>query len=753
MKHVIAAAVLAVSISLPRMEATESITIRTDKVLHETGIDRLLGGNVALWYPPETLSSTELRASLDGWHPTLLRLPGGSWSDEFHWNGNGVRKGDSFDRSKLADGRWQVDYSSYAPGFRLAKTDGSLSDFHGNIDVLGLHEFVKSRGAEAVVTINAGTGTPQMAAEWVRWAKERGYKVAYWEIGNELDGEWELGHLLNDGKRMDAATYVSRFKEIVSSMKAVDPTIKTGGPACSSDQLSFVEELLRDGGGLVDFISFHSYPVLGAHTDEQKQLGSAADIKKAVERIRGWIAHYQPQRRDKIAIGVTEWHKQVMETRATVDLTSGIWACLFIGAMAESGTDFANVWDMFSNTATGGHGLFDKSGKAPRAFYHAMTLWRDMGNQWLAGENTGSLRCFPTLRDGVVELLIVNPARNADHFSLSLDGRKAAGPLPARRFSQREYFWNPITNQPEWSCGARSIVLMPSGDATYQIGPMSVLRVSVPLKGTMKRGAAEAEPGKPKLDILLPQSAPSDLPVEGFVVVRDSENRPYAGTLPKVKLTVTGAKADTETLDTSDVVARFELTGGSPGEARVTATAPGGLQASGTVKLTAVEERQVTLWGFPNEASVSSLETNFSLALDHTARPNQTVASAVLSNAEGKANQNTLAAIREFPQSLDKKRIGGVCGKISASGDLACDDPKAAVQIVLQSNLNHWMQIGEIPLSDLKGSWKDMNLRLTDASTLDAMGELYSLRLQLKAHKPVNGRIYFDDLGFILRAH
>ena len=184
----------------------------------------------------------------------------------------------------------------------------------------------------------------------------------------------------------------------------------------------------------------------------------------------------------------------------------------------------------------------------------------------------------------------------------------------------------------------------------------------------------------------------------------------------------------------------------------VTATAAGGLHASATVTLTTVKERQEVLWSFSDQASISSLETNFSLALDHSARPNQTVAAAVLRNAEGKANQNTLAAIREFPKSLDKKRIGGICGKLCASGNLTCDDPKAAVQIILQSNLNHWLPIGEIPLADLKGHWQDMNLRFTDAATLDAMPELYAVRLQLKAHKPVNGQIYFDDLGFILRA-
>ena len=44
-------------------------------------------------------------------------------------------------------------------------------------------------------------------------------------------------------------------------MHAIDPDIHLGGPACSDLSLSFVEELIRDGGEAVDFISLHAYPV------------------------------------------------------------------------------------------------------------------------------------------------------------------------------------------------------------------------------------------------------------------------------------------------------------------------------------------------------------------------------------------------------------------------------------------------------------------------------------------------------------
>jgi len=65
---------------------------------------------------------------------------------------------------------------------------------------------------DAMVTVNAGMGTPEMAAEWVRWAnKKMGYNVKYWEIGNELEGSWELGNTRPDGSKMTAKKYAAIY--------------------------------------------------------------------------------------------------------------------------------------------------------------------------------------------------------------------------------------------------------------------------------------------------------------------------------------------------------------------------------------------------------------------------------------------------------------------------------------------------------------------------------------------------------------
>src|ERR1700722_18286024 len=84
-----------------------------------------------------------------------------------------------------------------------------------------------------LITVNLGTGTPQEAAAWVHYANAvKGYQIHYWEIGNEMDGQWETGGPLN------ANEYARRYIEFYNAMQAEASTdgvpITIMGPVCSN---------------------------------------------------------------------------------------------------------------------------------------------------------------------------------------------------------------------------------------------------------------------------------------------------------------------------------------------------------------------------------------------------------------------------------------------------------------------------------------------------------------------------------------
>jgi len=196
---------------------------------------RWFGINAAVWDnafdTPQTV--TELMSL--GRH--ALRFPGGGDSDGYHW----------FNESQVGDNwTWPT----------------SAADF--------IHVFT-NLNAQAMTTLNYGTGSTNEAAAWVAyanasttntqslgvdaggtnwhtagyWASLRasaplaaddgqnflrisrpaplGFK--YWEIGNEVYGTWEMD---SNSLPHDPYTYARRARDYIALIKAVDPTVKIG---------------------------------------------------------------------------------------------------------------------------------------------------------------------------------------------------------------------------------------------------------------------------------------------------------------------------------------------------------------------------------------------------------------------------------------------------------------------------------------------------------------------------------------------
>jgi hypothetical protein len=88
-------------------------------------------------------------------------------------------------------------------------------------------------GAQAIITVNYGTGTPQEAAGWVRHSNVTNhFNFKYWEIGNECYGDWESDANANPH---DPYTYAVRAASYVQQMKTADPTIKIGVVSASGE--------------------------------------------------------------------------------------------------------------------------------------------------------------------------------------------------------------------------------------------------------------------------------------------------------------------------------------------------------------------------------------------------------------------------------------------------------------------------------------------------------------------------------------
>jgi hypothetical protein len=746
------------------MVAASPAELKIHAVPDEAGLelDHLLGTNLALWYEPGDIAKPGFMEYLRQWSPGLIRLPGGSWSNEYYWNGNGVRTGpNSFDHGQFKDGTWNIDYSDYAPGFRVHGIEQHLSDYHGVIDVKEQHELAEALGADQMVTVNVGTGSPEMAVEWLKWTRQQGYSVPYWEIGNELNGQWEVGHFLPDGTRMTGEIYAQRFAEYARALKAEDTSVKVGGPASSDLSLAFVEELLRDSGDLVDFVSFHAYPVGVQRTETAAKFADIDLLREALATIRGWKKTYQPDRYNEIEIAITEWNMKVNEDRDTADLLNALWCAAWIGAMLEGEVTLSNQWDLLTRTAEGGHGAFYPAEDRiiPTGLYWAHTLWGAyMGDRVVEHSpvESGLLESFVTGSDRGIQIMLINPSEDqTEEVALQLpEGKEFSTMARQISFSHRQYFWDPNEHRPLWSLPPDVSERRICEDTTIAIPPQSIQILEIPFAGKeTKAELTTLKPGEPSLRLVLPEKAPADLPVEGWVIAWDQSNeRPFYGSIAPVSLKIRGPVAEKELLlNLEQSVGRFFMQPDGDGSISIVATS-GNLEAADTVLLQPVKARPQVIWTFDNPVEEWGASGTFPLRMEPSVKPNEYVANSVLENAAPGNNADILMLLESFSGAIDRERIGGVVGELQISSDFSCEDPNARINIILQSEADHWMPVGSIRLEDMRGVWKHYSFEIKEPRRLKAMARLYGIRFQLQSEAPVSGHVYFDNLGFLLRA-
>ena len=761
-----------------------TLEIDADSTVHHTSHRNLVGSNIALWNQTWELGDSDLQRYVKELRPGFIRLPGGSWANHYYWNGNGVRTGESdIDMSKhRPDGTWEVDYSGFAPGFNVEGPDRMpISDgFHGAWDVKQLTEMATNWGAQVVVTVNLGSGTPEMAAEWVRWAnKKHHYNIKYWELGNELEGGWELGHILPDGSEMTGEVYAKRFVKFAKAMKAVDPTIKTGGPASSNWRGAFIKELLRDGGDQVDFVSFHTYPVENRIRKEEDFFTRAFDLQQATSKFRGWIEKYQPKRKDQIEIAITEWNSKVVEDRITADLMNGLWCAIWIGEMFRDGISFANQWDVSTNTENGGHGLFyfkqfdfEQPGVPqkemdrmfqnfdppciPKAQYWALYLWsRYMGDRMVSSkiDRGDHLYSAVTRSDDAMQILFVNYSRTEPQTVKIDSSRALAKKGVAIQLSHREYFWNFVKREPMWSRHVEPVEI-PLADRSVVVPPFSALVVQVPFAGKSMDAVAKPRPprqAQPGIQLLMPPSTPEDVPVEAWALMPGAPSYSPHEKPIEATLSIKGpGKLDCKKVRLNEAAGRFFIT--PTGVGKITVTAKCGNQvATAVLDAQPVKPRNEVVWRFEGADSLEGASSDYALSLSDTARPNQQTAEIRLEKALPTEGKGKLLELAHFPEDFPKKRVGGVILDVHTSHGFGRKNPDARVEVVLQSENDHWIPIGSFSLSGKEDGWKHISIPIKDHGQLAAMEWLYGIRLQLVCGKPATGTIYIDDAGVILR--
>jgi hypothetical protein len=451
--------------------------------------DTALGVNHAIW--DAELGTTEVSDLLRSAGVQMLRYPGGSYADIYHW------------RDHTAPGGY------VAPG----------TDFDTFMAA------ARRVGAQPMIIANYGTGTPQEAADWVRYANvTKDYHVTYWTVGNENYGNGHYGSAWEADEHADKspAEYASNVVAYAEAMKAVDPAIKVGavltmpgnwpdGLVGAGDQGTWNEVVLARAGAAIDFVDVHWYPGGGTAAEA---LSKPEHIPDAVHLLRQQIDTYAGARADRIGISMTETNVGVGPNTQPAalflaDVYSGLlengvftvhWWNVHNGigtvATVAGQTDYGDFGMLSSGACLADGSVCEPPLNTPFAPYHALDLMSSFirpGDQLVRAGTADPLVSAHAARrsNGDLAVLLVNKdSEQARTVTLDYHGW-----MPART----------VPTVASYTNGADAVRSMATGTATSQVLPAYSLTLL-----TLRPARTEAVPptlGRPVAGAVTDRSA------------------------------------------------------------------------------------------------------------------------------------------------------------------------------------------------------------------------------------------------------
>jgi alpha-N-arabinofuranosidase len=345
---------------------------------------------------------------------TNLRWPGGNFVSGYHWlDGVGPRE----QRPRRHDLAWDA----------IEPNQFGTDDFIAYCRLIDTVPYI---------CLNLGTGTIDEAADWLTYCnsddatyyaelrRKNGhaepYGVPYWGLGNELYGEWQIGH-------KTATEYARVAEETAKALRRTDPSIKL--VACGAQRVDWDWEVLHRTARYVDYVSAHFYFRPLPEEDPILSLfGAAYASAEYLDVLAGLIAGARREQKITrgIAIAVDEWNSWYRQRRSPLeeryDLTDAVCVASFLNLLRRRAAmvtiaNLAQLVNVIAPIFTSDEGLFLQT------IYWPLYAAANLSGPWLVdsaveSDGFGSSRVLAGSVPYVDAIATLDPDRRTLYLSL-----------------------------------------------------------------------------------------------------------------------------------------------------------------------------------------------------------------------------------------------------------------------------------------------------------------------------------------------
>jgi Glycosyl hydrolases family 39 len=258
--------------------------------------------------------------------------------------------------------------------------------------------------------------------------------VRYWEITNELDDGKTDGTDKYNGNMLEVG---KMFNTVSSAIKALDPSLKVGGPAMAqvgSDNYRDEKAFLGETKDTLDFFSYHTYFTGDQSLPLQKLYDSASGMGWATQGIQAQI---------KAVTGrsIETFHDEYNISWAPPDprMTNEIGAvfdALALKALANAGASGGMAW----NESDGWYGKLENEWGKPSFSRRPSSFVFELYNTFMAGEivlatssDAQKLDVFAVKNSASASVSIVNRSGSDQTVSVAFGGTKNTSNLEVKQ--------------------------------------------------------------------------------------------------------------------------------------------------------------------------------------------------------------------------------------------------------------------------------------------------------------------------------